>query len=55
MVTNLCFFGHTAVSCRKMGTNEDSNDLPVIRVWTQSLITLIPVGSRPRSLAIKLF
>jgi YVTN family beta-propeller protein len=35
--------------------NEDSADLAVIRVRTQSLITMIPVGSRPRSLAIKLF
>ena len=35
--------------------NEDSNDLAVIRVRTQSLITMIPVGSRPHSLAIKLF
>jgi YVTN family beta-propeller protein len=35
--------------------NEDSNDLAVIRVRTQSLITIIPVGSRPTSLAIKLF
>jgi YVTN family beta-propeller protein len=35
--------------------NEDSNDLAVIRVRTQSLLTLIPVGSRPTSLAIKLF
>jgi YVTN family beta-propeller protein len=35
--------------------NEDSADLAVIRVRTQSLITMIPVGMRPRSLAIKLF
>jgi YVTN family beta-propeller protein len=35
--------------------NEDSNDVAVIRVRTQSLITMIPVGSRPSSLAIKLF
>ncbi len=35
--------------------NEDSADLAVIRVRTQSLITMIPVGTRPRSLAIKLF
>jgi YVTN family beta-propeller protein len=35
--------------------NEDSNDLSVIRVRTQSLITMIPVGARPSSLAIKLF
>jgi YVTN family beta-propeller protein len=35
--------------------NEDSNDVAVIRVRTQSLITMIPVGSHPSSLAIKLF
>jgi YVTN family beta-propeller protein len=35
--------------------NEDSNDLAIIRVRTQSLITMIAVGSRPTSLAIKLF
>jgi len=35
--------------------NEDSADLAVIRVRTQSLITMIPVGTQPRSLAIKLF
>jgi YVTN family beta-propeller protein len=32
-----------------------SNDLAVIRVKTSSLITLIPVGSHPRDLAIKMF
>jgi len=35
--------------------NEGSADLAVIRVRSQSLITMIPVGTRPRSLAIKLF
>jgi YVTN family beta-propeller protein len=35
--------------------NEDSGDLSVIRVRTQSLITMIPVGARPSSIAIKLF
>ena len=35
--------------------NEDSADLSVIRVRTQSLITMIPVGTNPRSIAIKLF
>jgi YVTN family beta-propeller protein len=34
---------------------EDSGDLAIIRVRTQSLITIIPVGLRPSSLAIKLF
>ena len=35
--------------------NEESADLAVIRVRTQSLITMIPVGMRPSSIAIKLF
>jgi YVTN family beta-propeller protein len=35
--------------------DEDSGDLTVIRVRTQSLITMIAVGVRPSSLAIKLF
>jgi YVTN family beta-propeller protein len=32
-----------------------SNDLAVIRAKTSSLITLIPVGTKPRDLAIKVF
>jgi YVTN family beta-propeller protein len=32
-----------------------SNDLAVIRAKTGSLITLIPVGSAPRDLAVDLF
>jgi YVTN family beta-propeller protein len=32
-----------------------SNDLAVIRPKTANLITLIPVGSKPRDLAIKVF
>jgi YVTN family beta-propeller protein len=32
-----------------------SNDLAVIRAKTSSLITLIPVGARPRDIAIKVF
>jgi len=35
--------------------NEGSNDLAVVRVRTQSLITMIPVGDRPRDIAVKLF
>lgn len=35
--------------------NEESDDVAVIRVRTQSLLTLIPVGPAPRELAIKLF
>ncbi len=35
--------------------NEDSSDLAVIRVGTNSLLTMIPVGDRPRDLAVKLF
>jgi hypothetical protein len=38
-----------------MVANEASHPLAVICLRTHSLITLIPVGSRPRSLAIKLF
>jgi YVTN family beta-propeller protein len=32
-----------------------SGDLAVIRAKTGSLITLIPIGSHPRDLAVKLF
>jgi YVTN family beta-propeller protein len=32
-----------------------SNDLAAIRVKTSSLMTLIPVGGRPRDLAVKAF
>jgi YVTN family beta-propeller protein len=35
--------------------NQDSGDLGVIRVRTNSPITLIPVGDHPRDLAVKLF
>ncbi len=35
--------------------DQESGDLAVIRVRTQSLITIIPVGMNPRSLTIKLF
>jgi len=35
--------------------NEDSGDLAVIRVGTNSLLTMIPVGDHPRDLAVKLF
>jgi YVTN family beta-propeller protein len=35
--------------------NEESNDLAVIRTYDNSLLTLIPVGRRPRDLAIKVF
>ena len=35
--------------------NQDSDDLAVIRVRTQSLLTLIPVGPSPRDLAILLY
>src|SRR2546422_11274960 len=35
--------------------NEGSNDLAIVRVRTQSLLTMIPVGSHPRDLAVKLF
>jgi YVTN family beta-propeller protein len=32
-----------------------SNDLAVIRTKTSALITLIPVGARPRDIAVKVF
>jgi YVTN family beta-propeller protein len=35
--------------------DEDSGDVAIVRARTQSLITIIPVGLRPRSIAIKLF
>ncbi len=35
--------------------NRDSGDLAIIRVRTNFLVTLIPVGEHPRDLAVKLF
>jgi YVTN family beta-propeller protein len=35
--------------------NEGSSDVAVIRVRTNSLLTMIPVGDRPQDLAVKLF
>lgn len=35
--------------------NKDSDDLAVLRTRTDSLITMIPVGSRPQFLAVKIF
>jgi YVTN family beta-propeller protein len=35
--------------------NEGSGDVAVIRVRTNSLLTMIPVGSGPKDLAVKLF
>jgi YVTN family beta-propeller protein len=35
--------------------NEDSDDLAVIRPRTASLLTLVPVGSHPTDLAVKVF
>jgi YVTN family beta-propeller protein len=35
--------------------NESSGDVSVIRIRTDSLITLIPAGNRPQRLAVKLF
>jgi YVTN family beta-propeller protein len=35
--------------------NQGSGDLAVIRVRTDSLLTMIPVGNQPRELAVKLF
>jgi YVTN family beta-propeller protein len=36
-------------------TNGGSGDLAVIRVRTNTLVTMIPAGERPRDLAVKLF
>jgi YVTN family beta-propeller protein len=36
-------------------TNEGSGDIAVIRVRTNTLVTMIPAGERPRDLAVKLF
>jgi len=38
-----------------LAVNESSDDLAVIRTRTNSLITLIPVGTRPERLAVKTF
>jgi YVTN family beta-propeller protein len=35
--------------------NEGSGDLAVIRVSTNSLLTMIPVGNHPREIAVKVF
>jgi YVTN family beta-propeller protein len=35
--------------------NQGSGDLAVIRVLTNSLLTMIPVGDHPQDLAVKLF
>jgi len=35
--------------------NEGSSDVAVIRVRTNSLLTMIPVGNTPQDLAVKLF
>lgn len=35
--------------------NEGSGDVSVVRVRTNSLLTMIPVGNEPRELAVKLF
>jgi YVTN family beta-propeller protein len=35
--------------------DEDSSDVAVIGVRTASLLTLLPVGARPVSLAVKMF
>jgi YVTN family beta-propeller protein len=35
--------------------NAGSGDLSIIRVRTNSLITMIPVGDRPNDLAVKVF
>jgi YVTN family beta-propeller protein len=54
--------GDRPVACR-LTTGEDillvvdagSNDLAVFRTFTNSLITIIPVGHEPRDVALKSF
>jgi len=38
-----------------IAVNQASGDVAVIRVVTNSLLTMIPVGDRPQDLAIKMF
>ena len=54
--------GHLPGACRLdpsgellVVANRDSNDLAVIRVRTGSLLTMVPVGSKPSDLAVLLF
>jgi YVTN family beta-propeller protein len=35
--------------------NESSGDLAIIRTRTDSLLTMIPIGTHPQRLAVKLF
>jgi YVTN family beta-propeller protein len=35
--------------------NEGSSDLAIVRTRTNSLLTLVPVGLRPRDVAVKMF
>jgi YVTN family beta-propeller protein len=35
--------------------NHDSGDISIIRVRTNYLVTMIPVGDNPTDLAVKLF
>ena len=44
-----------AVAPMLLVVNESSGDLAVIRTRTDSLITIIPVGTQPQRLAVKLF
>ena len=54
--------GHQPGTCRLdpsgellVVANRDSNDLAIIRVRTSSLLTMVPVGTRPSDLAVLLF
>jgi YVTN family beta-propeller protein len=38
-----------------IAVNQGSGDVAVIRVRTNSLLTMIPVGNGPQDLAVKLF
>ncbi len=35
--------------------NEGSNDLAIVRTRTNSMLTLVAVGQRPRDVAVKMF
>jgi YVTN family beta-propeller protein len=54
--------GRQPTSCRLdpsgellLVANQDSNDVAVIQVRTGSLMTMVPVGSRPSDMVVMLF
>jgi DNA-binding beta-propeller fold protein YncE len=50
-----CRFDRVGKENLLLVVNEGSGDLAVIRIRTGSLLTMIPVGDRPRDIAVKLF